>query len=335
MRNRYSRYKEPVFSRKFTVFLIMLAVIAAGFVMYIVFYTYPSMQGVGIIPDEIEYAPSETNGYEPDNYQDTGAQDEPVYPYIYEGETDNPAEDVYENSTEYNSVYSNEYPVEDALPYEYNEPYESYDPYEPYEPFVLLTTVDNSLLPWYLKLVNRYNFLDYYFSPYLSPIGWGHYFDERAYRSLLDMLDSARAEGLSPIVASSFRSVSRQTTLFRNQMQRHLDRGYSEEDAFEQARRVVAYPGSSEHNLGLAVDIVALSYQNLTANIANTPEGIWLAQNSYRYGFVLRYPYHKQDITNIIFEPWHFRYVGRDAAAEMFYRDLVLEEFVSEWLAQR
>ena len=333
MSNRYPRYKEPVFSRKFTMFLIALAVIAAGFVVYIVFFTYPGMLGVGRAPAEIEYEPSDISNNEPDDYYIN--QEDLLY-NAYEDEINDPPEETYESNGDSN--YNNENLGEEIPnydPYEYYGPYEPYEPYEPYVPFILLTSVDNSLLPWYLKLVNRYNFLDYYFLPYLAPIGWDHYFDARAYRSLLDMLDSARAEGLSPIVASSFRSVSRQTTLFRNQVQRHLDRGYSEEDAFEQARRVVAYPGTSEHNLGLAVDIVALSYQNLTANQANTPEGIWLAENSYRYGFVLRYPYHKQDITNIIFEPWHFRYVGRYAAAEMFYRDLVLEEYVSELLAGR
>ena len=201
---------------------------------------------------------------------------------------------------------------------------------------VLLTEVDNSLLPWYLKLVNRYNFLDYYFYPQLTylGVGGGHRFDTRAYRALLDMLESARNDGLDPVIASSFRSVSRQTYLFNRQVQRNIDAGYSEEDAFENARRVVAYPGSSEHNLGLAVDIVSNSYHGLTARQAETPEGIWLAENSWRYGFVLRYPYYQQHITNIIFEPWHFRYVGVYAAAEMFERGLVLEEFVSELLSR-
>ena len=195
--------------------------------------------------------------------------------------------------------------------------------------FTLLTTVDNSQLPWYLKLVNRYNFLSYCFMPNLTSLGNGHYFDSRAAESLNRMLASARAYGLSPIVASSFRSVSRQTTLFNNQVQRQRNAGLNEADAFEAARRVVAYPGTSEHNLGLAVDIVALSYQHLTAAQGQTPEGIWLAQNSHRYGFVLRYPYYKQHITNIIYEPWHFRYVGVAAATFMFENDLVLEEYVS------
>jgi len=192
--------------------------------------------------------------------------------------------------------------------------------------------VDNDLLPWNLTLVNRYNALDAEFSLYLAPIGGGHYFDARAAHSLLAMISSARSQGLSPIVASAHRSISRQTTLFNNQLNRRLDEGLSFYDAFDAARRVVAYPGTSEHNLGLAVDIVAYSYRYLTAAFGQTAEGQWLAQNSHRYGFILRYPYHKQHITNIIYEPWHFRYVGVIHATTMFERDLVLEEYVVEYL---
>lgn len=197
------------------------------------------------------------------------------------------------------------------------------------------TEVDNSLLPWNLTLVNRYNFLAIYFHPTLTPVGHGHYFDYRAADSLLAMLTSARAEGLSPIIASSFRSVYRQRYLFDRQVRRNIDAGMNADDAFEQARRVVAYPGSSEHNLGLAVDIVAYHYRNLTAFFGQTPEGLWLAQNAHRYGFILRYPYEKQHITNIIYEPWHFRYVGVEYATRMFERGLVLEEYVAERLARR
>jgi len=190
--------------------------------------------------------------------------------------------------------------------------------------------VDNSLLPWNLKLVNRYNFLDEDFMPYLAPIGGGMYFDARAADNLVRMLESARADGLSPVAVSSFRSIDRQRVLFNNQVNRRLNEGMIFDDAFDAARRVVAYPGSSEHNLGLAVDIVAANYRNLTSNFGLTDEGIWLAENAHHYGFILRYPYHKQHITNIIYEPWHFRYVGIEHATAMFERDLVLEEYVAE-----
>ena len=188
--------------------------------------------------------------------------------------------------------------------------------------------VEYDHLPWNLTLVNRYNVLPPDFEPYLSSIGGGHYFDARAADSLVAMLNSARSQGLAPLVVSSHRSIERQTTLFENQLNRRLADGFEYDEAFDLARRVVAYPGESEHNLGLAVDIVADDFRNLTAGFGETPEGIWLAENSHRYGFVLRYPDHKQDITNIIYEPWHFRYVGVPHAAIMFENDLVLEEYL-------
>jgi len=323
-RSRYPRNRDPVFSKKFTLLLIFLAIAAAGFAIYIVFFSYPRVADINQPSDLYE-----TNNYYENEYYPSSE------PY-YLDETYTPTE-VYDPVGAY-SPSATHTPSETYTPSGTHTPSETYPPSETYRPtetgFVLLTTVDNYLLPWYLKLVNRYNYLQNDFEPNLAYVGWGHYFDARAYTALLDMLASARNYGLSPIVASAFRSVTRQTELFNNQVQRHINNGYDWDDAFEMARRVVAYPGTSEHNLGLAVDIVALSYQNLTANQAYTPEGMWLAQNSYRYGFVLRYPYDKQDITNIIFEPWHFRYVGIEAATEMFYRDLVLEEFVSEILTR-
>ncbi|MDR2166393.1 MAG: M15 family metallopeptidase [Clostridiales bacterium] len=188
---------------------------------------------------------------------------------------------------------------------------------------------DNAALPWSLTLLNRYNFLNEDFVvPEAVSVGDGHYFDSRAAASLLEMLDAAREEGLVPIIASATRSIERQRILFENQIARNIEAGMNSEDAFEQARRVVAYPGSSEHNLGLGVDIVAYHYRNLTAAFGQTPEGIWLAQNAHNFGFVLRYPDHKQEITNIIYEPWHFRYVGAQHSIFMFENDVVLEEYV-------
>jgi len=359
-KKRYS-YREPVFSNKFTVFLIVLAILSVGTVGWLYFSdTYSG----------VTFASGGTSG--PESYTDSDTNSSRWnWPWLNRGSQANESDDesngdVYDES--YNTPSgeddAQEYAESNGLPAtsevdntEANDTTRDNSTSDnsgddvadgnvssddadtsgeaAQEPTHLLTTVDNSLLPWYLKLVNRDNFLDYYFMPQLMYIGNGHQFDARAYSALLAMIASAEAEGLSPIVVSSFRSVSRQTTLFNNRIQRFVDEGYSQEDAFEAARRIVAYPGTSEHNLGLAVDIVSNNYHGLTAQQAYTPEGIWLAANSYRYGFVLRYPYDKQHITNIIFEPWHFRYVGVYAATEMFARNLVLEEYVSERLAAR
>ena len=92
----------------------------------------------------------------------------------------------------------------------------------------------------------------------------------------------------------------------------------------------MAYPGTSEHNLGLAADIVAKDYQLLDDKQAETPEAVWLEENCWRYGFILRYPTDKTGETGIIFEPWHYRYVGKEAAREIMEQGICLEEYLGE-----
>ena len=91
---------------------------------------------------------------------------------------------------------------------------------------------------------------------------------------------------------------------------------------------VVALPGTSEHQLGLALDLVDESYQNLDEGQENTKVQKWLMQNSWRYGFILRYPNDKSSVTGIIYEPWHYRYLGRDMARDVYESGLCLEEFL-------
>ena len=330
------RKKQPIFSRGFSVFVVVILCMAG---MIGVVAVADAMRGSGrapLIAPGDGYTPANDNADsgrasgEATNTNGGTAGDESNGEYentsAQETETGHDSENNQSSQGETNDGASQETGAANGSPY---------IPIGDITDFTMLSEVDNTQLPWYLKLVNRYNFLTYCFMPNLTPIGNGHYFDSRAYASLLAMLASAREEGLAPIVASSFRSVERQTTLFNNQVQRQRDAGLSQADAIEAARRVVAYPGTSEHNLGLAVDIVALSYQHLTPAQGQTPEGRWLAQNSHRYGFVLRYPYDKQHITNIIYEPWHFRYVGVASATTMFELGLVLEEYVSKRLTGR
>ena len=92
----------------------------------------------------------------------------------------------------------------------------------------------------------------------------------------------------------------------------------------------VAIPGTSEHQLGLAVDIVDANMQDLTDEQENTATQKWLMANSWRYGFIHRYPNGRTDITGIIYEPWHYRYVGKDAAQDIFNRDITLEEYLGK-----
>ena len=99
-------------------------------------------------------------------------------------------------------------------------------------------------------------------------------------------------------------------------------------DAYKTASITVTVPGASEHQVGLAVDIISDKYSALNEGFGETDAGIWLKEHSADYGFILRYPKGKEEITGIQYEPWHFRYVGKDAALIIMQQDITLEEFI-------
>ncbi len=181
---------------------------------------------------------------------------------------------------------------------------------------------------WMLRLVNDKNPLPDTFKPRLKNLPNGQQFDERAIEQLNSMLAAAKREGLSPIVCSAYRSFKKQQKLFNNQVNKQMLKGLDAKQADIEARKTVSYPGMSEHNLGLAVDIVSLEYQLLNEKQADTKEAKWLAKHCSEYGFILRYPKGKSDITGIVYEPWHFRYVGEVHAREIMKKGLCLEEYL-------
>ena len=119
-----------------------------------------------------------------------------------------------------------------------------------------------------------------------------------------------------------------QEKLYSNKLDEYLSYGYSQEKAKELAAFWVAVPGTSEHEIGLAVDIVSKWYQHLDHAQANTDEQQWLMKHCHEYGFILRYPEEKQELTRIGYEPWHYRYVGKTAAQEIMEYGLCLEEYL-------
>ena len=181
---------------------------------------------------------------------------------------------------------------------------------------------------WELILVNFENLLPENYAVELTQLADEQAVDARIAGELETMLADARAEGLSPVVVSSYRTEELQLTLYSNKVARLVEAGCSQEDAQTEAARWVARPGTSEHQLGLAVDIVAQSYPVLDAGQEDTPEQQWLLENAYRYGFVLRYPEGKSETTGIGYEPWHYRYVGKEAAEQMYWNNLCLEEYL-------
>lgn len=146
---------------------------------------------------------------------------------------------------------------------------------------------------------------------------------EVAANALSDMFAAAKEDGIVLYAHSGYRSYRTQKTMYSNR----LKKNNGKDDG------VVAYPGSSDHQTGLGIDIInkAGIGKKFTTAFAETKEGKWVAENCWNYGFVIRYQKNKEDITQIMFEPWHLRYVGVQVAQYMHENDLSLEEFTAEW----
>lgn len=183
---------------------------------------------------------------------------------------------------------------------------------------------------WRLLLVNPWHALPAGYEVTLTQLKNGHAVDERCYPDLQAMMDDCRAAGLNPVICSSYRTQEKQEQLFAAQMAPYLDAGCSPEEARRQAAQAVAVPGTSEHQLGLAVDIVDEANQNLDESQEDTAVQQWLMAHSWQYGFILRYPNEKSEVTGIIYEPWHYRYVGKAAAEEIWRQGVCLEEYLQQ-----
>lgn len=181
---------------------------------------------------------------------------------------------------------------------------------------------------WQLRLVNSENPMPKNYAIETVTLSSGLKVDKRCYPDLQDMMDDCRAAGLSPIICSAYRTQEYQEDLFRKKVDWYLEQGYDEKYAEEEAGKEVAVPGTSEHQLGLALDIVDSSYQTLDEKQEDTDVQRWLLKHSWEYGFILRYPTGKSDITGIIYEPWHYRYVGKEAAEQIHNANICLEEYL-------
>lgn len=151
-----------------------------------------------------------------------------------------------------------------------------------------------------------------------------------AYEPLCDMLKAGRQEGLNFEICSSYRDAARQRELFEEDVAALMGRGYSYTEAYEEVAKETMPPGCSEHSTGLAFDIVALNYQMLDEGQEKTAENKWLREHCAEYGFILRYPKGKEDITLINYESWHFRYVGKEIAEYIMKNGITLEEYLEK-----
>ncbi len=187
------------------------------------------------------------------------------------------------------------------------------------EPYADKPDVD--ITSWELLLVNaEHNIGDY--TPELTAVEGGHYFDSRAAESLEAFIAAARAEGLSVYLSSSYRSYDEQSYLFNRKVAQ-----YNGDE--ETAATIVARPGTSEHQTGLCCDITDRYYELKTSELENTELYQWMSAHCAEYGFIVRYPKDREDSTGIIYEPWHFRYVGVEAAEYITENSLTLEEFTA------
>lgn len=192
---------------------------------------------------------------------------------------------------------------------------------------IVLNTEDENH-EWNLILVNQENKLSKEYLPDLVEIEEGFKIDIRILDDLKEMLADARKLGFEPWICSAYRSYEAQEKLFNNQVDEYLDKGYTLEDAKEETVSWILEPGSSEHATGLSLDIVDKEYQLLDEKQADRDVQKWLMENSYKYGFILRYPENKKDITKVDYEPWHYRYVGREHAEIIYNKKYVLEEYI-------
>ena len=142
----------------------------------------------------------------------------------------------------------------------------------------------------------------------------GFEIDIRIYEDVLQMFKDAKEEGCNLFLASGYRDYNTQRFLYEKKISYFKKLGYDSKEAEAIASMKVTPPLTSEHETGLAVDILSYAYNNMDAGFGQSEAGIWLSENCYKYGFILRYPEGKEDITEIQYEPWHFRYVGKEAA---------------------
>lgn len=176
---------------------------------------------------------------------------------------------------------------------------------------------------WRLILVNKENPLPKDFVIELENIDETKQFDKRAIGELRRMIQAIKNSGINNIwVQSAYRSIEYQQNLYDNKINDYLNKGVTKEEAEKLTLEYINKPGESEHNLGLAVD-----FNNVNNDFKNTKAFEWLNDNAKEYGFIMRYPEEKAEITGVAYEPWHWRYVGKDNAYKMEELNMCLEEY--------
>ena len=176
---------------------------------------------------------------------------------------------------------------------------------------------------WNLILVNRDSYIPDDYQVELTELSNGEKVDSRIYPELQEMFNDARAQGYGLFVREGYRTQEEQQQLMDEKIEAYENEGKSKSEAKKLAEQWVAIPGTSEHQLGIAVDINADTTKSSSDDVYK-----WLEENAHTYGFIKRYPSNKTDITGVINEPWHYRYVGKEVASEIYSQGICLEEYI-------
>ena len=174
-----------------------------------------------------------------------------------------------------------------------------------------------------LILVNDRNKIPDTWNVNLVQLPNGKQIDQRVYPYLMRMIEDAKKDGCRIVIASAYRSNEKQVSLYNTKCAFYHSQGYDNKISQKKASQWVSQPGTSEHQLGLAVDIIGDNRYT-----TNQSAYRWLERNAYKYGFIKRYPKNKVSITHIKHEPWHYRYVGKKAALKMHQKNICLEEYI-------
>ena len=217
-------------------------------------------------------------------------------------------------------------PEESSAPEEQPEQ-EPTEPDPPAEPEIPVPE-DKSVL----ILVNPDNYIPEGYTVELETVQSKYQLDKKAAESARNLLAAAKEAGFDVALCSAYRTVEKSAELYQRKVNELLSYGYSEAEAKTEAAKWVAPPGTSEHHTGLAMDLVSTDYWGYYSDLEHDYENFdsfkWLYEHCDEFGFILRYPKDKQDITGITYEPWHYRYVGTEAAAYIMENGLCLEEYL-------
>lgn len=184
---------------------------------------------------------------------------------------------------------------------------------------------------WAYYLINEENPLPADFTVGLEKVQGDFMLDERCAEYAKRMIADAAEDGIELTVVSAYRSVQKQQENLESYIQRLRDAGYTSKEAKSLAEKEIALPYTSEHNAGLALDILTpdwwQSHDDVTADFENTEQFRWLSENAHKYGFIMRYPKEYESVTGYIYEPWHYRFVGVFYAGKIKDSGLPLEYF--------